>query len=84
MSDTRKQINFRVSDTTLERIDVLRSKMKPLPNVSEFMHLAIDAMEREIERELASGIRDRVSRTNGNGSHHDGLDATTIRLAVAR
>ena len=45
----RKQINLRVDDVQLERIDALRRNRSPIPNVSDLIRALIDeAHAREI------------------------------------
>lgn len=78
MSDPRKQINFRATDQTLDRIDTMRSQLKPVPNVSELMHMALDALEREIARNATA----QSIRTNGN--HFAVADNSAVRLAHVR
>ena len=47
--DDRKQINVRVDDPQLGRIEELRRNRSPIPNVSELFRLLVDeAYDREI------------------------------------
>lgn len=52
--DDRKQINIRVSDELLERIEALRGARRPIPNVTDLFH---DLINEAYEREVAKGRR---------------------------
>jgi Arc/MetJ-type ribon-helix-helix transcriptional regulator len=50
-TDTRKQINFRVDDDLLEKIDDLRRWRSPIPSVSDLLReLVEEAHQREGKR----------------------------------
>ena len=57
--DSKKQINIRIDDERLKRIDALRRARSPIPSVTDLFHALVDeAYEREI-------VKRRESRLSG-------------------
>ena len=56
----KKQINIRIDDVELDRVDAIRSQRVPVPNVSELIRALInEAYEKEVPR----GVRElRVAK----------------------